>query len=549
MLLFIKYLKKLIKKSLALYPLLFYKYTLIQLKNNSDWINKLNLLFKNTIKFLPKFISKKYSIEIFLYNYTSLIKESIIENDKNFDVFKFNWLTYFETVDEETKIFMTKLFYLSEIFDEDISRKIVNFAIEAKNKDYRYWTTMDISFMTFQLQKGFYPNYYKDRKDLFKQICDENKFITPIKRKSINSRKICIIVYMLTPNSLNSINRVTRVISEALQDKFEDIMVLVLDSFFISKKDNVFFNTIFSKELSKKNSNNIFKAFNNQLTIKFVSDGSFVSRYQEGLNLLYEFNPNTVIDITDEVSPISYIYSKDYFTLYLPIRGDISSSYFTYLLGSKWKFNKSNIKYSLSNIDIIDWTFPEFIIQSRISLNRKDIRVSDNSFVVISIGNLLSTFSNDFLDLMNEFLLNNKDVVWLLVGTRPPLYLEKNYKKLLNENRVIIHGYENNLLSICCISDVLLRQETTGGSGSAAIAASAGLPIVMTEYLCDPMRWLGIDYKYCKSYVDAIAELEMLARNEIYYQRRSKETIEKIKNVSDLKQASESLYLIIENKR
>ena len=63
-----------------------------------------------------------------------------------------------------------------------------------------------------------------------------------------------------------------------------------------------------------------------------------------------------------------------------------------------------------------------------------------------------------------------------------------------------------------------------------------GLPIVMTNFECDPMRWLGRDYSDIDSYVDLFEEISRLESNREYYTEKSnhcRKLIEKAKDSPD----------------
>ena len=60
----------------------------------------------------------------------------------------------------------------------------------------------------------------------------------------------------------------------------------------------------------------------------------------------------------------------------------------------------------------------------------------------------------------------------------------------------------------------------TGGSGGTAIAAMQGLPIVMTNYICDASRWLGLDYSVIDNYHDLAEDIQRLYDDKVYYNDR-----------------------------
>ena len=95
---------------------------------------------------------------------------------------------------------LSKLFYLCNLIDDEVTENIIRFAQTTSNHSYRYWTTMDISYMTFISQKGTYPNYYQDRKNLLKQIAQENYFYIYIIAKNIT--KVYMLYHLQRYNAL-----------------------------------------------------------------------------------------------------------------------------------------------------------------------------------------------------------------------------------------------------------------------------------------------------------------------------------------------------------
>ena len=159
--------------------------------------------------------------------------------------------------------------------------------------------------------------------------------------------------------------------------------------------------------------------------------------------------------------------------------------------------------------------------------------------------------NNDFYivrelaDEMAILLQAEKKVTWLLVGRDAPKYLHEQYPDLFENKKIIEWGFESDLLALCENCDIALRPNMKGGSGGTAIAAKAGLPIVLTTYRCDPMRWLGDDYVYSATYHDCIIEIEKLIQDKKYYQCRQEVTTKKISSAEDCPQKWKELSSLL----
>lgn len=423
----------------------------------------------------------------------------------------------FKNGNDDVKFIITKLLYFADLYDEENCEMVLNFTKETNSK-YRYWTTMDISRFTFLLQKGFYPNYYLDRKDLIKQIAEEMGLNIPKKCTNDNSNKLCIITHLLADSLSNSAQRVATMIAKGLLDKFDEIMVVTLDIFTPANKEKNELTTVLPYPASKLSEEAIRNIFPEKVIVHYPQGDNYIDKSQDSLNAIYDFNPRVIVDMSDEYSALSYYYSKDYYTFYQPLRNDASSSFFSSYGGKPWKVQEVNKKYhSISINQVLDWSFPEYVPPQRNKFTKNDMGIDRNSFVLVSIGNNEHCCDDKFVDTLCNLLKKNNNFVLVFVGQGAPAYLKKHYSALLAKHQIIEWGYEKNLYGLCSACDVLIRPDMTGGSGATAIAAMSGLPIAMTKYICDPSRWLGIDFSSNEDYEQMMCYIQRLYDNRDFY--------------------------------
>lgn len=536
-----KQIKKIIKKLLVNFPKCLIKISQKDLLETTNWIPKLQKRFLVISKIFPD-----YPLTFFLSSYATFIEGEIVQSPQQFNKIKSNWISFFSRSNDDIKMFMSKLFFLSGIFDDQISKLLMSFADETNDKNYRYWTCQDISFMTFSLQKGYYPDFYNDRRQIMKKIALENSlsFSTPNVKADPNT--VCILTYCLSDNIHNSMQRVATMVAKGMKTYYKNIYVLSLESFGVPKNrrkkvTSVFFSRNFPCRRK------INKLFGKDIKVLFAKGKTFQKRMQSSLETITKINPSAIIDISDEFSPTSFFYSQKISTFYIPMRNYASSSFFTKTLGRIWKYDYVNsIFHSIPREKICDWCFPEYIPPKSAPLKREDMGIDKNAFVILSIGNNDKDCDPRMVDVMDTLLTKESSFIWLLVGSGAPNYLRLKYKCLLDTGRVIEHGYENNLSGLCSACDVLLRFNTTGGSGGTAIAAMEGLPIVMTSFVCDPMRWLGKDYSHFQTYDELADEIIHLFSSKDYYKERSDSTKEKVKKASNFKESWYKLASIID---
>ena len=171
-----------------------------------------------------------------------------------------------------------------------------------------------------------------------------------------------------------------------------------------------------------------------------------------------------------------------------------------------------------------------------------------DKFIVVSIGNN-SCFTNDFIDEMINIMTLDNDIIWMLVGNNGlSAHMKNKGELLIQKNRIIDRGYENHLASLCSCCVIVLRSNQTGGAGGTAIAAQQGLPIVLTTFLCDAMRWLGDDYTNINNYHDLMQEILRLKNDDNYYKQRQMITKKKIDYATDSNSRWEELANILLDK-
>lgn len=504
------------------------KYSDDELLSNCDWIDELYLI---CVKFQKLF--RNYPIELFLSPYTERIKR-IFANQEIKDKTLLIWMDKFVASSDDIKMFISKLIFLTDSIQDDSSRKIIEFARNTNNFEYRYWTTMDISMFTFLASNGFYSDYYNDRKELLAKIVREAGITVPSRKDKIDKRRICIITFMFKGHIQSSVQRVVNMVSNAMAERTDEVMLISLESFFTSYRESVQISTARRKTSAKLHMRKVKSMVSPKVKVFYATGSSITDRLQDAINKIYQFDPACIIDISDEFSVISELYSKDYPTIYMPLRISGSSMSYTKILGTDWMYEKVNNKFNCIDMSKVEnWMLPEYVPPKGADVSRNEIGIQDDSFVIVSVGYNSSGFSNDMIDAMCELLKSQKNYCWLLIGENGSPYLHDNYSELLSSARIIEHGYEKNLSGLLKSCDILLRSDTTGSSGATAIAAMQGLPIVMSDYDCDPMRWLGKDYSILHTPSEIIAEIRRLCEDKTYYDSKQKQIIKLVNKATD----------------
>lgn len=517
-------LKILAKKLLSVLPRIVSHPNDYNLIHNPIWIEKICHLFMFIKKLFPF-----YSSTGFLYYHCNRLKK-LKENDENYNSIINNYSIFFKKSNDNVKMFMTQLFNLIDVFNDEICKMVMDFAMETTNKSYRYWVTMDISKCTFTKRKGFYSNFYKDRKELISRIAIENNL--NIEKFVSKNDTICMICYLLDKNDMNSAHRVTKLIANGLSKYFNEIDVIVIDTFSPSLTERKSFTTLYKRKKSISFNKYYSSQFSNNVNVHCVKGNNYIERTQNALNLISNIAPKAILDISDEYSIGSYIYSNAVTTFYQPMRANVSSLFYSYFLGIPFLCEIENKQFDVIDINKVAYfIFPEYIPVSLNKYSRKQFNLEEDLFIIVSVGNNINTFSNKFIDLMCNYMKKNSRLCWIFIGTNGPNYIHQKYFDLIESRQIIEHGYEKDLYAFYSICNVFLRGDNTGGSGATAIAAMRKLPIVMKKNICDPSRWLGIDYSKITNDEEIIAEINKLYNNSYYYAELSSICYQKVNNV------------------
>ncbi len=502
---------------------------------DSEWLYKLNRSYNAINKCFPY-----YSFKYYLYNVVDTVSTlAMDQNNKQCIQHMLKAIIDDEAEEDDVSMLACIIALSCGVINDGISRSVLSFCHRTHEPDYRYWLTMDISKACFSYQRGFFREFYQIRKQLLKRIAEEGEYIELNNHNQELNTDICIVAYELTPTMADSLQRVVMMFTKAFKNNYT-IHIVVLDSFYTPRKDRSKYGTLsgYRNHLTYKDKDKLQGMFGDEIELHLPKNMGYKDRYAYALSEIDAVKPRFIIDISDEFSPISYIYSQTYPTFYMPMRTGASSSFFTGILCPRWIALGLNEKWPYFEDEkvIIDWGLPEFVPNSSTPYERSELGFNDSDFIILTIAKVKNECDNSFIDGIARLLKTHKNMRWLIVGDEAPEYLKKNYPELLLDNVVIERAYENKLAELCSICNVLLRTDNSGGSGGTAIAAMNGLPIVMTNFECDPMRWLGRDYSDIDSYDDLFEEISRLESNREYYTEKSnqcRKLIEKAKDSPD----------------
>lgn len=107
---------------------------------------------------------------------------------------------------------------------------------------------------------------------------------------------------------------------------------------------------------------------------------------------------------------------------------------------------------------------------------RADLRLNSDAIILISVGDsLIADISREWAELMLDFLANNRNVQWLLVGGTGELPAALK-DRAPAQIRTLAH--HSGIREICRCCDIFVNPPRMGGGFSVATAMADGLPVV-----------------------------------------------------------------------
>ena len=531
--------KSKIKQLMGIIPSKICVVTVNDIISNTDWVKKLYHCYRMVLTVFPR-----YPFPLFFREYVKLITDFCSQSNDNKMSIKNHLIMLYKNSDDAFKLFIYCVLCQTKLLDND-SIEFMLFDLTQKHDNaFRYWLSIDISYSTFGNGVDLYSDYFLNRKKVFQKIAEDSQIQIPSKKKINEKRiRICVLSYQLNPDMHNSAQRVCAMIANNLNCFADEVMVLCLDTTYKSVNECRNYITNIRTPRSDKYIEGIKKHFDEGIIVRVAHGKNFEERAQNYLDILYNYSPKIIIDMCDDYSPFSYIYSRDFFTVFEPMRVGVSSQFFDKIIATKGKYAAVHEKFNhvLSDNKALYWAFPEYVPKKIKDITKTELGISEDSFVVVTIGNN-GVIEKDLIENMKHLLESDIKVFWLIVGNIALEYLNNCCKTLIDNRRIIVWGHEKNLIGLCTACDVVLRYNTTGGSGGTAIAAMQGLPVVMTNKICDASRWLGLDYSDITDEKGLIDEIKRLKSDRQYYLERQAKVRELIGKAVDSKEKWKELY-------
>lgn len=402
------------------------------------------------------------------------------------------------------KVIFLYILFLAGIFDAGLMKSMMECLLKIDQQERRlllHGMFIESSLMCFLNQEYLLPEFYNMRRALLMQVC--GMYNLRMKAEQIQERKdgkrnkVCILTHILYDQT-SSPTQLSIQLSGTLADLGYEVTLMPLDVCCHMALENPVFSPIRFEMYGDSREYEAYhkKTCHPRVAVEYTDGFELREKMQLELDKLAAFSPDLIIDMTDEFSILSYVYSQYFPTLYLPLRGYQSSSFFTYFgVRDRPGFQRENwIYHSVDESCTID--YPAFYIlppapeQKRV---RRELSLMEGDFVLVTVGGRLNVeMTEEFVDMVCGRLLDKPNIKWLVVGSGNE-YLSQNYAELIEAQKVIYIPYEDDLPALYDICDLYLNPKRMGAGTSIVWAMHAGLPAAVLSCPCDAMTVIGYE--------------------------------------------------------
>lgn len=430
------------------------------------------------------------------------------------------------------KIIFYNILYDADALDKNRMRILMKLLLSLNKKDrdtifvqgYSYIYIPDI------YRNYLYDEYYTDWRKLHIKICDDyelkcNKTAVP----KYNVKKIAVVLISFSGDTTGYQGVALSVINY-LSKKGYYISVFITDLL-----NNECSGSFLSPSFSYKNSymyrEKIKNVLENNVKVFFRNEENIKGRLQGLIDDIESYDPDIIMDMSDEAFPQAAIIKRCYPIWCWPMRGFATGAFFTKCttpnLYRSIEYNKIFNSVNVQDlIEIYICVMP--YINNSICYRREQLGFGNSDFIIVTVGTRLHReVTADLVYEMSILLRKHKNARWLLIGTCPDIDT-KIYGDIINNRQIIFWGYENNLAALYKISNLFLQPRRMGGGVSVRTAMYMGLPIAMLNEISDALNVVDKKNTVNGDYSDLIKYIERNIIDEKFYYKNKTESKERI---------------------
>lgn len=423
----------------------------------------------------------------------------------------------------EYKVIMLRIFVEAGLVNGEWTRRFLAAARQIEPLDSRYLLLSDIAIFPVHFARCLYREFYLDLREAYRELVEayELRAPTPKSKTAEGARKKAAVLFNWLGGTFSHGDFKRYLIEELAEEGFEvqifclDIRLWYSQMCFIEP-----FDGMSCKVRPSSSYASIHKRMLGDIAqFRYIEGRAVKQRMQESIDKISAWNPDVIIDITDEVAPQSYILNQYFPVYFVPMRGFPSSMFF----GRKLVEGKRAAEYcnqlfpSLSEGQMADCFMKVAMPEKSNNRNRKKFHWQEQDFIMITVGGRLDhELEEDFLRQICCMLRENLDMKWLLVGTSKIPVLKEVCNDLLEFEQIRVLGYESDLAGLLGICDVFLNPKRSGGGITQLWAAELDVPVVADASMWfDEMETLGWD-NLCWSCEEQIEKMLKMKSDEEY---------------------------------
>lgn len=379
------------------------------------------------------------------------------------------------------KILLIRIFMQSGYFDSNMLKLMIVYANHISDLETRYMLLSDIALYSVHFGRSIYKGFFEEMHTSYRDLVIQYKLRIPVKKKEKRKRAVILT------SALYNVDEYSMVVRHAkkTQEQGYEVCIICLDIrkwyegiSFIKPYDDCY-----CRYSSKKYEVIHRNCIGNKIKVKYIDGESILERMQNSVDMVFDFNPSIILDMSDELAPQSYIFNQFFDVYYYPWRMQCSSMFFKKLMVTSkkraYQYSKYYNNYKL-NLQEYSFAFLEPLPKRRHF--RRDYLLKDNDCVMVTVGKRLNTeMEKSFIDDVCQLIYNHINTVWLLVGIDSNYYIKTKYKDLVTQNKIEFMQYEEDIAGLFEICNIYVNPPRTGGGRSIRSAIQMKVPVVIND--------------------------------------------------------------------
>ncbi|MBU5436660.1 glycosyltransferase family 4 protein [Tissierella sp. MSJ-40] len=433
--------------------------------------------------------------------------------------------------DFKEKIYISSLLVMIHGENEKLTEFMMKTLLEDEEYiEYHYEIVANLMFYHTNENLKKHDSYEIDRRKIIDKLAKNNKTKLCLDNGRIGEndiKRIAIVTDQLL-SMYHSPTRWTINFVKSIKNKYSDveISIIVEDNLYCKRVEKLMPYFYTSTESIDCKLMHKAELLNYDVDIYYSDNNTSRSeKLSKTIKRIEDFRPNVIFYNTPiSLSVMSLI---DYYPVVYMSYNDFNFTIpsHIYLERNKLAVIKENEKCNLIDMNnVYEYNPITSQLNPAVSKNedikskykRPEFGISDKDFVMVTVGNRLDgEISNEFIDMVVEFMKDKDEVKWILVGNCQLPYLKNKYYSVFLK-KVIKINYEYDLFALYEICDIYLNPIRTTGGGSINRAMYKGLPIVISSNHSDSINYVGFENTCGYELSDLEKEMYKMYTNKDY---------------------------------